>query len=82
MGVKKKPCDMGKSPFKESLWEAQRWCIREGIHIAPRAKNDTAWYIVIKNKGKVNATPDTFGKTEIWLKIFEYYKYYYDKYRK
>ena len=42
---------------------------------------DTAWYVVIKNKGKVN-TPDTFGKTEIWLKIFEYYKYYYDKYRK
>ena len=73
---------MGKSPLKESLWEAQRWCIKEGIHIAPRAKNDTAWYVVIKNKDKVNATPDTFGKTEIWLKIFEYYKYYYDKYRK
>ena len=73
---------MGKTPFKEDLWTAQRWCIREGIHIAPRAKNDTAWYVVITNKGKVNATPDTFGKTEIWLKIFEYYKYYYDKYRK
>ena len=82
MGVKKKPCDMGKTPFKEDLWTAQRWCIREGIHIAPRAKNDTAWYVVITNKGEVNATPDTFGKTEIWLKIFEYYKYYYDKYRK
>ena len=73
---------MGKTPFSESLWKAQRWCIREGIYIAPRAKNDTAWYVVITNKGNVNATPDTFGKTEIWLKIFEYYKYYYDKYRK
>ena len=73
---------MGQTPFSESLWEAQRWCIREGIYIAPRAKNDTAWYVVITNKGNVNATPDTFGKTEIWLKIFEYYKYYYDKYRK
>ena len=73
---------MGKSPLKEDLWEAQRWCIREGIHIAPKAKNDTAWYIDIKNKGKINTTPNTFGKTEIWVKIFEYYKYYYDKYRK
>jgi hypothetical protein len=73
---------MVKTAFEEDLWTAQRWCIREGIYIAPRAKNDTAWYVVITNKGKVNATPDTFGKTEIWLKIFEYYKYYYDKYRK
>jgi len=82
MGIKKKSCDMGKSPFKEALWEAQRWCIREGIYIAPKAKNDTAWYIDIKNKGKINTTPGTFGKTEIWVKIFEYYKYYADKYRK
>ena len=82
MGVKKKSCDMGKPPFKEDLWHAQRWCIREGIHIAPKAKNDTAWFVDIKNKGKVNTSPDTYGKTEIWVKIFEYYKYYYDKHRK
>jgi len=70
---------MGKTPFKEDLWEAYRWCVREGIHIAPRAKNDTAWYVDIKNKGKINTTPDTFGKTEIWTKIFEYCAYYYSK---
>ena len=73
---------MGKPPFKEDLWTAQRWCIRNGIAIAPEAKNDTAWYITIKNKGKVNTTPVTYGKTEIWTKIFEYAKYYYDKHRK
>ena len=82
MGVKKKSCDMGKSPFKETLWKAQRWCIRNDIAIAPKAKNDTAWYVVIKNKGKTNTSPGTYGKTEIWAKIFEYYKYYYDKHRK
>ncbi len=82
MGVKKKPCDMGKVPFDEELWEAQRWCIRNDIAIAPQAKNDTAWYISIKNKSKVNVSPDTYGKTEIWTKIFEYAKYYYDKHRK
>jgi len=82
MGVAKKRCDMGKVPFDENLWEAQRWCIRNGIAIAPEAKNDTAWYITIKNKGKVNTTPVTYGKTEIWTKIFEYAKYYFDKHRK
>jgi len=82
MGVKKSQCDMGKPPFDEDLWIAQRWCIREGIHIAPKAKNDKAWYIDIRNKGNVNTSPDTFGKNEIWTKIFEYYKYYYDKHRK
>jgi hypothetical protein len=71
MGVKKKPCDMGKTPFKEDLWTAQRWCIREGIYIAPRAKNDTAWYVVITNKGKVNATPDTFGNFNLTQKEIE-----------
>tara|TARA_B100000767_G_scaffold51875_1_gene47342 strand:- start:3500 stop:3748 length:249 start_codon:yes stop_codon:yes gene_type:complete len=82
MGVRKKPCDMGKVPFDEELWEAQRWCIRNDIAIAPKSKNDTAWYITIKNKDKVNTSPDTYGKTEIWTKIFEYAKYYYDKHRK
>jgi hypothetical protein len=82
MGVKKKPCDMGKVPFDEELWEAQRWCIRNDIAIAPKCKNDTAWYITIKNKDKVNTSPDAYGKTEIWTKIFEYCKYYYDKHRK
>ena len=82
MGVTKKSCDMGKPPFKEDLWDAKYWCIKNDITIAPKAKNDKAWYIVIKNKGKVNVSPDTFGKTDIWTKIFEYYKYYADKYRK
>jgi hypothetical protein len=82
MGVKKKSCDMGKSPFKESLWVAQNWCIKNDILISAKAKNDTAWYVVIKNKGKTNISPNTFGKTEIWTKIFEYYKYYADKYTK
>ena len=73
---------MGKVPFDEDLWEAQRWCIRNDIAIAPKSKNDTAWYITIKNKDRINTSPDTYGKTEIWTKIFEYCKYYYDQHRK
>jgi hypothetical protein len=79
MGVKKKACDMGKPPFDEKLWEAQRWCIRNDIAIAPKAKNDTAWYITISNKGITNTSPETFGKKDLWNKIFQYCKYYYEK---
>jgi hypothetical protein len=81
MGVKKKPCDMGKPPFDEDLWKAQRWCIRNNIAISATAKNDTAWWVVIENKGKVNISPETYGKTKIWIKIFEYCNYYYEKYK-
>jgi hypothetical protein len=40
------------------------------------------WFIDIRNKGKTSTSPETYGKTEIWAKIFEYCKYYYDKHRK
>jgi len=72
---------MGKVPFDENLWEAQRWCIRNNIAIGPKSRNDTAWYITIEINGKVNTTPVTYGKTEIWTKIFEYAKYYFDKHK-
>ena len=29
-----------------------------------------------------NKSPDSYGKNEIWRKISEYYKYYYEKYSK
>ena len=70
---------MGTPPYDPHLWEARHWCIRNNITIAPEAKNETAWYIVIEHNGKSNRSPDTFGKTDIWTKIFEYNKYYYDK---
>jgi len=82
MGVKKKPCDMGKTGFNEEDWEAYRWCIRNDIAISPVAKNDTAWYISIGSKGKTNQSPETYGKTIIWEKIFEYCKYYFKKHDK
>jgi len=81
MGVKKKPCNMGKAPFDKHLRSAMRWCIRNDIAIAPKAKNDTAWYVTIKNKDKVNTSPETYGQTEIWTKIFEYCNYYYEKHK-
>jgi len=73
---------MGTTTMDPKLWKAYRWCVRNNIAISPKAKSTTAWYVDIKNKGKTHTSPETYGKTEIWEKIFEYCKFYYDKHRR
>jgi len=81
-GLKKKgQIDMGKAPMDEKSWEAWRWCVRNNIAISPKAKSNSEWFIDITNKGKTHTSPEAYKKTEIWTKLFEYCKYYYDKYR-
>jgi|TARA_R110002020_G_scaffold51698_1_gene146184 hypothetical protein len=60
--------------------EAYRWCINNGIYISPYANGEGGWYIEIKLNNKVSRSPDAYGKVTIWIKLFEFYKYYYNKY--
>jgi hypothetical protein len=80
--AKKGQVNMGTTTMDPKLWKAYRWCVRNNIAISPKAKSTTAWYVDIKNKGKTHTSPETYGKTEIWEKIFEYCKFYYDKHRR
>ena len=80
--AKKGQINMGEPGHDIKDWEAYRWCVRNNIAISPRAYSATQWYVDINNKDKTHTSPDTYGKTEIWNKIFEYCKYYYDKHRK
>ena len=80
--VKKGQVNMGTTTMDPKLWKAYRWCVRNNIAISPKAKSTTAWYVDIKNKGKTHTSPETYGRTEIWEKIFEYCKFYYDKHRR
>ena len=64
------------------LREAYRWCINNGIYISPFATGDATWYIEIKINGKTNRSPDVYSKTAIWIKMYEFYEYYYNKYEK
>jgi len=73
---------MGEPGHNIKDWKAYRWCVRNKIAISPRAYSATQWYVDITNKDKTHTSPDTYGKTEIWNKIFEYCKYYYEKHRK
>tara|TARA_R100000935_G_scaffold33328_1_gene53830 strand:+ start:86 stop:349 length:264 start_codon:yes stop_codon:yes gene_type:complete len=83
IGKKRKgSIDMGITGYDSKDWEAYRWCVNNGIAIAPKAKSTTEWYVVITNKGSTNQSPESYEKTVIWQKIFEYCKYYYEKHRK
>ena len=59
---------------------AYRWCINNGIYISPFANGEGAWYIEIKLNNKVSRSPDAYGAVTIWIKLYEFYKYYYNKY--
>ena len=79
---KKGAINMGDTGYNAEDWEAYRWCVRNDIAIAPKAKSTTEWYITITNKSRTNVSPEAYEKTIIWQKCFEYCKYYYDKHRK
>ena len=59
---------------------AYRWCINNGIFISPFATGEGTWYVEIKINNKTNRSPLTYGPTSIWIQIYEFYKYYYNKY--
>ena len=73
---------MGTYNASEFELEAYKWCIRNKIYIAPKAINEAKWSIVITNNNKTNEDPNSYTRADIWIKIYEYYKYYYNKYEK
>ena len=70
---------MGTYVASELDLKAYRWCIKNKIHIAPKAINETRWSVVITNNGRTHEDPSHYIKDLIWEKIYEYYKYYYEK---
>ena len=74
-----KKISMGTYVASELELEAYRWCIINRIYIAPKAINETRWSIVITNNGRTHEDPSHYIKGLIWEKIYEYYKYYYEK---
>ena len=84
--LKKRP-KYGRSPGKLS-YEAENikhvcWCMDNGISIAVGHdwdKSNNSWMLEIKIKGKVSTDPANYTDEEALRKMYEYYKYYYDKY--
>jgi hypothetical protein len=79
---KKNEWDMGEYSVTDQDAEARYWCIKNGIKISPFAKQAGYWYIDITVNGKTSRSPHVYIAGLIWEKIYEYYRYYYDKYKK
>ena len=58
------------------------WCMDKNIHVAV-SPGETKWKVEIRmNKGDWKQDPDIYEHEEAMKKMYEYYKYYYDKYNK
>ena len=78
-----------KSPPKYKWTEKQMkiigWCLNKniGVSINPDWKDDmNRWQINISINGKTHADPNRYYNDNVYNKVNEYYKYYYDKYNK
>ena len=84
MPRKKKDNPMGDYLPSDDEKLAMRECIDQRIvKISPKGtKSGDAWHIDIWLNNKWNTSPETYGPGEIWEKIYEFYRYYYEKYSK
>ena len=75
----------GRSPGQHSytLEDMKRvdWCITKGIKIAVTPIG-TRWQVELNINGKIHLNPEQYEGKEATEKMYEYYKYYYDKYNK
>ena len=60
------------------------WCMKKGIKIAviPYWEGSSnEWRIELNIKKKIHLDPTIYMANEAYIKMYEYYKYYYDKYK-
>jgi len=64
--------------------EAYSWCINHGVTIGIFATTPGfycgSWEIEVTANGKKIKSPNDYSKNEIWDKVFELYRFYYNKY--
>ena len=81
-----------KTPSKRpptKVWSTEEmkvigWCLQNkiGVGISPDWKDDfNRWQIEININGKVHTDPNRYNGN-VLDKMYEYYKYYYDKHNK
>ena len=72
---------MGSYTPTEEEVKAYRWCIKHNIKISPVCYTyGKSWKIDIIINGKSFKSPEIYLAGDCWKKMYEYYKYYYDKY--
>ena len=70
-------------PWTKEDMKRIQWCLNKniGVAVSPSSSND--WKVEIRiNKGSWKRDPKDYEYKEAMKKMYEYYKYYYDKYNK
>jgi|TARA_R100000501_G_C2596134_1_gene94619 hypothetical protein len=79
---KQKGRNAGKHPYTKEDMRRVGWCMQKNILIAviPNWKGGfDDWRVEIKINGKIHLDPKTYNGYDAQTKMYEYYKYYYDK---
>ena len=72
----------GKSPgyhnYTREDMKRVNWCMNKGIKIAV-IPNGIDWQVELNINDKIHLNPGVYKAKEAYEKMYEYYKYYYDK---
>ena len=80
---KKASRSAGPSPIPKGYSKMIQWCWDNNITVGVAPdwnKSSEYWKIEIKINNKVHVDPATYTLANVHDKMYEYYKYYYDKY--
>ena len=86
IGNKKKKKRHGRYPepiqYTDDNMKHVAWCMNNNIIVgfSPLWDTENEWQIDIQINATVSVDPNTYKDDEIMTKVYEYYKYYYDKY--
>lgn len=75
----------GSYPYSDEDMKHVCWCHNNGIYVSPFPNwnsNGNEWFMELKIKGVVHKDPVIYTAEETHSKMYEYYKYYYDKYNR
>ena len=68
----------GKHPYTPDNMKQVSWCMNNNIKIAV-IPSETEWQVEINMNNKIHLDPKIYSGKEATEKMYEYYKYYYDK---
>ena len=75
----------GKSPgyhvYTNEDMKRVGWCLGKNIKIAV-IPSGIKWQVEISLNDKIHLDPNIYEAAEAYKKMYEYYKYYYDKHNK
>ena len=78
---KKKGASPGRYPYTPEDMKRVNWCFKKGISIVLNPSNEgiDRWRVEIRMNNKSHVDPKFYSGYDALGKMYEYYKYYYDR---